>query len=129
MAPTIVSIAITSNAGPDGIYSTGDLIKFTVVFSEEMVFDAAGLLEVEVGGSTVTLLQDLRLSTGTDTVIFTHQVQVGDEDQDGVSVGANSLTLFGEDVSVRDAARNDADLSHDAVPADPNHKVGAPGGL
>ena len=128
-APTIVSVAITSDPGPDGVYSAGDLIDFTVVFSEEMVFDAAGLLEVEVGGSTVTLLQDLRLITGTDTVIFTYQVHVGDEDQDGVSVGANSLTLFGEDVSVRDVAGHDADLSHEAIPADPNHKVGEPGGL
>ena len=131
LAPTIVSIAITSNpsSGAADTYTTGEFIHFTVVFSEAMVFEAAGLLEVEVGGSTRILLEDLRHSTGSDTVVFTYQVQVGDEDQDGVSVGANSLTLFGENASVRDVAGHDADLSHDAIPADPNHRVNAPGGL
>ena len=84
-----------------------------------------------MGGSSVVLLNNPNLLHGADpnSVDFTYKVQVGDEDEDGVSVGANSLTKFSEDGSVRDAAGNDAGLSHGAVPADPNHRISAPGGL
>ena len=63
-------------------------------------------------------------------MFFVYDVQVGDVAPNGIAIDANKLTA-GDDGSIRGegAGGVDADLSHEAVPADPNHKVSAPGGL
>ena len=60
-------------------------------------------------------------------VPFIYHVQIGDSDPDGISIAADAIDLNGG--SILDDAGNDADLSHDAVPANTGHKVDAPGGL
>ena len=62
-----------------------------------------------------------------DNLWFRYVVQVGDEDLDGIAIGANSLSLNGGSITGLNGQA--ADISHDAVPADPNHRVSAPGGL
>lgn len=52
---------------------------------------------------------------------FAYVVQEADRDEDGISIPANALTLDGG--AIRDADGNAANLTHDAVPDDPEHTV------
>ena len=133
VAPTVSSIAITSDPGSDDTYGTGDKIEVTVTFSENMnlpgsitcspdVVHCEAELELDIGGTARTA--DYQSHTGAD-VVYAYTVQAGDTDDNGISIGANKLT--GQ--RIRDAAGrfgygiNDADLSHDAVADDSGHKV------
>ena len=133
VAPTVSSIAITSDPGDDDTYGTGDRVEVTVTFSENMslpisiscsadVVHCEAELELDIGGTARTA--DYQSHAGAD-VVFAYTVQAGDTDDDGIAIGANKLT--GQ--RIRDAAGrhgegiNDADLSHDAVADDAGHKV------
>ena len=58
---------------------------------------------------------------------FSYAVQEGDRDADGISIAADALALNGGAIGQGGAAMAGADLTHDAVAADPAHKVN--GGL
>ena len=133
VAPTVSSVAITSDPGDDDTYGAGDKIEVTVTFSENMslpisitcgtdVIHCKAELALEIGGTARTA--DYQSHDGAD-VVFAYTVQAGDTDDNGISIGANKLTGQG----IRDAAGtngkgiNDADLSHDAVDDDAEHKV------
>ena len=133
VAPTVSSIAITSDPGDDDTYGIGDEIEVTVTFSENMslptsitcssdVVHCKAELELDIGGTARTAAY--RSHDGAE-VVYAYTVQAGDTDDNGISIGANKLT--GQ--SIKDAAGrlgegiNDADLSHDAVADDSGHKV------
>ena len=115
-APTVSSFAITSDPGDDDTYAPGDSVEVTVTFSE----DVSGTLQLEldVGGAAKTAAYQ---SATDSTVVFAYTVASGDSDADGIAVGENKLTT--NDATIRDAADNDATLTHDAVAADSSHKV------
>ena len=133
VAPTVSSIAITSDPGDDDTYGTGDEIEVTVTFSENMslpisitcssdVVHCKAELALDIGGTARTA--DYQSHDGAE-VVYAYTVQAGDTDDNGIAIGANKLT--GQ--RIRDAAGrsgegiNDADLSHDAVADDSGHKV------
>ena len=133
VAPTVSSIAITSDPGADDTYGTGDKIEVTVTFSENMslptsitcssdVVHCKAELELDIGGTARTA--DYQSHDGAE-VVYAYTVQAGDTDDNGIAIGANKLT--GQ--RIMDAAGrfgygiNDADLSHDAVADDSGHKV------
>ena len=133
VAPTVSSIAITSDPGDDDTYGSGDKIEVTVTFSEKMSFP----ISISCGSDVVHCEAELELAIGGTArtaayqshdgaeAIYAYTVQAGDSDDDGISIGADKLT--GQRIT--DAAGrlgegiNDADLSHDAVAADSGHKV------
>ena len=124
-APTISSVAVTSDTGDDevyldddGVYGIGDTIKVTVTFSENVTVTGSPRLELTIGSSARNAAYK---STTGSKVVFGYTVAVGDSDTDGISIGANKLSLNGG--SIRDAAENDAALSHSAVSTQSGHKV------
>ena len=134
VAPTVSSIAITSDPGDDDTYGTGDKIEVTVTFSENMsiptsitcssdVVHCKAELELDIGGTAKTA--DYQSHDGAE-VVYAYTVQAGDTDDNGIAIGGNKLT--GQ--RIMDAtgkfgyAINDADLSHDALADDAGHKVG-----
>ena len=137
-APTISSVVITSDpdddiredvpywAGgvayyfrPSGIYGIGDDIEVTVTFNEDVTVTGAPKLDLNIGG---TLKAAGYLNAEDSAVVFRYTVAEGDSDTNGVGIDANKLRLNGG--SIRDAADNDADLSHDALAAQANHRGG-----
>ena len=140
VAPTVSSIAFTSDPGDDDTYGTGDKIEVTVTFSENMsiptsiscsseVVHCKAELALDIGGTARTAAYE---SHDGAEVVYSYTVQAGDTDDNGISISANKLT--GQ--RIMDAAGkfgygiNDADLSHDAVADDSGHKVAADiGGL
>ena len=122
--PTIKSVAITSDPGDDDTYGTGDTIQVTATFSENVTVTGTPELEIDIGGETKTASYS---STSGDKVKFTYTVALGDSDDDGISIDANSLGLNGG--TIRDNADIDAVITHAAVDADSGHKVDGAGGL
>ena len=124
-APTISSVAISSDTGDedfyfddDGVYGIGDSIKVTVTFSENVAVTGAPQLELDIGGSAKVAAYES--VTNTD-VVFSYTVAEGDSDTDGTALSANKLTLNGG--SIKDAADNAANLSHTALAAQEDHQV------
>ena len=131
-APTISSVAITSDAGDDSTYAIGDSVRVTVTFSEDVTVNVGGalqlLVELDVGG--IARNADYH-SSDSSAVVFNYTVASGDADSDGISIGADKISL--DDATIRDAAGNDATLTqspdptltaaHPMVAADPAHKV------
>ena len=57
--------------------------------------------------------------SGTATLVFVYEVDEGDEDTDGLSIEADSLSGG----TIRDGSDNDAVLDHDGLAANASHKV------
>ena len=124
-SPTILSVEITSDTGDedstwddDGVYGIADSIKVTVTFSEDVTVTGSPGLELDIGGAAKPAEYE---SSGGSKVVFHYAVVEGDTDTDGVAIGENKLTLNGG--SIKDGADNAADLSHDALAAQPDHQV------
>ena len=123
-APTVSSVAITSDTGDDevyqdddGVYGIGDKIEVTVTFSEDVTVTGSPQLELTVGSAKNAAYK----STTDSKVVFSYTVAVGDSDADGISIAADKLSLNGG--AIKDAAGNSSDLSHSALSAQSGHKV------
>ena len=117
-APTVSSASITSDAGDDDTYVEDDSIEVTVTFNEYVIVTGTPQLELDFDGTARTVDYS---STNGAAVVFSYAVAPDDIDTDGIAIGANKLTLNGG--AIKDAAENDAALTHDAVTADSRHKV------
>ena len=125
--PRITGIAITSDPGADGTYVTGDLIEVTVTFDQAVNAEVlALLLDLDIGDNRRRLLNRLPSASSGPTVLLQHRVLADDRDADGVSIPADNLRLYSAGLTIRNAAGVDAVLEqHEAVPADPRHRVNA----
>ena len=117
-APTVSTIAISSDPGTDRTYAAGDEIRVTVTFDEAVVVAGPLRLTLNVGGGNRTA----NYQSGVDaTLLFSYTVAGGESDTDGVGVEADSLSGG----TIADEARNNAVLDHDGLAADSGHKVDA----
>ena len=112
----------------DGVHTIGEYISAYVRFSEEVIGigvrnDGRPRLRIDMGGATrYARYHPLPINDWRDERLhFLYEVVKGDLDLDGISVAANSVELNGG--TIRDAAGNDAVLTHSAVPADDNFIV------
>ncbi len=129
VAPTISSIAVTSDPGDDDTYATGDTIQITVTFSEDVTVTGEPQLEPEFAdpGSSNQQASYSSSNSGGARVVFEYTVAVGDSASDGLAIAANQLTLNGG--SIQDASGNDAVLTHSAYGPDADHFVIGHGGV
>ena len=112
--PSILSVELTSDPGPDAIYALGDEIEATVRFDKSVTVTGAPQLGLTVGSRT---RQMTHRGGGGEVLTFAYTVAEGDSDTDGVSIAADSLSG-----TIRDGA-DEADLTHAAVEADAGHRV------
>ena len=124
----ISSIAVTSTP-TNSFYGSGDTITFRVTFNAEVSVDMGPRLRFRMGGVT-------REATAAEVVFedaelyvdFTYTVASGDEDLDGISWGADAITLDGGAIYIdakESPVQRGADLDHDAQSALSGHKVDA----
>ena len=137
--PTISSISITSNPGSDDTYGVGDRIEVTVTFSETVAIPRWNCsvdgqpaicmprIELNIGGVTKLARTPETSSITSSSVVFRYTVRAGDNDADGISIGANAITDYGSvtdnNGNDRGHGGNDADLTHAALGDDSGHKV------
>ena len=117
-APTVSSVAITSDPGDDDTYGLGDSIEVTVTFSEDVTVTGTPQLELDFDGTAKTA--DYSSASGA-AVVFSYTVALDESDADGIAIGADKLSLNGGEI--RGEVGNDATLAHTAVAADSGHKV------
>ena len=117
-APTVSSVAITSDPRDDDTYGLGDAIEVTVTFSEDVTVTGTPLLELDFDGTAKSA--SYRSASGAN-VVFSYTVALDESDADGIAIGADKLSL--NEGTIKDAAENDTTLTHAAVAADSGHKV------
>ena len=117
-APSILSVELTSDPGADTTYAIGDAIEASVRFNKTVTVTGTPQLGLTVG--TLTKQAAYRDSAG-EVAQFVYTVAVGDDDDNGVSIAANSLLLNGG--TIRDGGNVDAVRTHGAVAANVNHRV------
>ena len=115
--PTVSKIEVSSDPGTDRTYAAGDEIRVTVTFSETVFVTGTPQLRLELGGGRRTA--DYEGGSGTAALVFAYEVAEGESATDGVGVEADSLSGG----TIRDEARNNAELDHDGLAADSGHKV------
>ena len=91
-APTISSVAITSNSGTDSTYGIGDQTEVTVTFSAVVNVTGAPQLELDIGGTNKNANYS---SVSGSAAKFVYAVEVNDSDSDGIFIGPNKLSLNG----------------------------------
>ncbi len=118
IAPTVSSVALTSDPGDDDTYTVGDSVEVTVTFSENVQVTGSPQIELDVGGAAKPAAY--RRVDGP-AAVFTYAIAEGDADTDGISIGANKIMQNGG--TIADLSGNPATLTHDAVAADTGHLV------
>ena len=111
-APTVETVAVTSNPGTDDTYALGDTIEVALTFSEAVTVTGAPYLLIDVGGTKRRA--DYNSGTGATQLKFQYTVLAGDDDDDGIAVVANSLTLNGGSIVATDDSTA-ATLDHAAL--------------
>jgi large repetitive protein len=104
--PVVTSVSVPAN----GYYKAGDVLTFTVNFSENIIVTGTPSLAVIIGSTPVQA--GYLGGSGTSALTYGYTVQPGDNDMNGISLGAN-LQLNGG--TLTDAATNNANLTLNAV--------------
>ena len=120
VAPEVTGVQISSRP-QDGIaYGVGEQIEVRVGFNQVVQLTGRPSLALTVG----TAIRQVAVSSNNERNLwFRYEVQAEDADADGVSIGANALTVnFG---SILGPAGSDAllDLGSHAISDDAEHKV------
>ena len=123
-APAAVEDVYLISSAADGVYVLGNVVRVHVrVNRTDFVVTGQPRVALTIGADTrYAQFQRIDSFQGEQRYLrFDYVVQSSDRDDDGIGIPANALTLNGG--SIEDADGNDADLSHDAVPDHPEHKV------
>ena len=118
---TVSTISLTSMAGTDQTYAIDDTVTATVTMSEAMSVSGTPQLELDVGATPKTAA--CSLATDTTKLACAYTVAKDDEDTDGVSIGANKLSLNGASITKASGDAGGLVLAHGAVTAQSGHKV------
>ena len=124
--PTVSTVAVTSTvpSGQGGYYKAGDDIAVTVTFNEGIVVTGSPALEITVGSAAKSASCARQGGTGdaAKKLVCTYRVTSGDADTNGISVGANKLTLP-SGATIKDSSTNDATRTHNELANQSAHKV------
>jgi hypothetical protein len=119
-AASVSSVSISSASGvQNSLLNAGDVVSVTGTFSENVTRTGSPQLTLNVGGTNRTATYGS--GSGGASLVFQYTIQAGESDADGISIGANALAL--NSGTIRDAAGNNATLTHSAVSANASYKV------
>ena len=124
--PAVKRIFFISTPARGDTYELGETIEVVVEFDRVAVVTGSPRLTLTIGAQPRHAAYSTTWSDNRHAQ-FSYAVQEEDRDEDGISIAANALLLNGGAIGQGGAAMADADLTHDAVAADPAHKVN--GGL
>ena len=120
LVPTVSSVAITSATGiQNNLLNTGDVISFTSTFSENVLVTGFPKITLVVGSTDRSATYTS--GSGSTALVFQYTILAGETDTDGISIGANVLAL--NSGTLRDAAGNNATLTHSSLSANTSYKV------
>ncbi|WP_419920261.1 hypothetical protein [Candidatus Poriferisodalis sp.] len=127
--PEIGAVRFYSSPRPNGVHAEGHYIQMSVRFDRRIVVTGEPYLELSVGDVTRKLVYG---GVDYNYAFFKYFVERGDQDDDGVSLEANSLRLNGGSITGpsewRGTGPDDlpAVLTHAAVADNSGYRVSAP---
>ncbi len=118
----VVSFVWFSGSPASGEYfRQGEAIEVTVRFTQAVAVSGSPRVAVSVGSSTRYATYSGSNRRGTE-LSFSYTVQGSDRDLDGISIGANAISLNGGTIR-KTGTTTDAVLTHTAVAASSRRKV------
>ncbi len=117
--PKVTYIALVSSPARGDTYKMGEEVEVAVEFDKAVT--PAGSPQVGLTIGTQTRHAEYS-GWGRRALFFSYSVQASDRDDDGISIAANALLLNGGTVMAAEGAAA-ADLTHEAVAAEPGSKV------
>ena len=120
--PAVTGVAITSDAGDDDTYGLEDTIHVEVAFSEAVTVAGAPRLKIKMDPGYGEKWADYVSGSGTNTLTFAYTVAEPNRSTRGIAVLARTLELNGGAIRST-ATQTDADLRHEGLGHDPQHKV------
>ena len=127
--PEIEGVEVASTPDRNATYVAGDGIRIEVTFDQAVEVEGDPEFGLSVGGERVA---EYRWGSDTEVLVFVYTVRPEDRDRDGIWIGEHdhaenpTFRLDGDD-RIRNAAGQDADLSHSALGLQRNHKVNGGG--
>ena len=126
--PRVESVAVVSDAGPDGTYALGDTIRVAVSFEGPVSVDTSGgvpRLAIDMDPAPWgTKWASYVSGSGTATLTFAHTVVEPNYSTEGIAVLADTLELNGGTIGVATATGiTHAALAHRGLGHDPDHRV------
>ena len=123
----VTGVAVSSTPSSGSTYGAGETLSFTATFNGPVTVTGTPQLPFSLGGVT----RQAAFASGSDStaLVFSYTVAAGDNDADGVSWRADSLSLNGGTIKFMTgvvANRVDAALTHAAKTAQSGHKVDTP---
>ncbi|MFW9601734.1 MAG: beta strand repeat-containing protein, partial [Prevotella sp.] len=118
--PVILNLAIVSATGiQNNFLNAGDTLTLDVGMIQRVNVTGTPLLSLNIGG---TIVQASYLSgSGTNTLKFTYTILAGQNDANGISINANSLSLNGG--TIKDFAGNNLISTHTSIVDNISYKV------
>lgn len=122
--PEIVDVSVTSDPGTDGTYATGDTIDIAVTFNIQVEADTTnGTPDIAIRLRDSTRSAPYSSTDATGQVLtFAYTVVSDDQDQSGLSIRSNSLSLNGGTIKSKEHGV-DANLNYPALPNQTGHVV------
>ena len=126
-SPAVVSVSFRDKSpNPTLPYAIGEPILVDVTFNGSMnVTDTTGTPAIELVVGSSSKSAPYFEGSGSDVLTFRYEVEVDVEDTDGVSIGANKLSLNGSTIStaVTSVPLSTGDLTHSMVAGTNAHRV------
>ncbi len=121
-APRVTDLSFTSRPAAGSTYGLGERIRSRVAFGEIMTVSGSPVLALGIGSQTRAMAH-IGLARGR-VLDFEYQVQASDLDTNGISIGANALSVP-RGASIANNANETASLSLSghAITNDPSRKV------
>ena len=117
--PAVSSVVVVSAPDDSASYLAGENIEVSVQFTSGVRVAGSPVLAVNIGGTARDALFE---SVRGSEVLFAYSVVDADFDADGVSIGADALTL-GRGDAITDSQGRNAGLAHAELSDNPAHRV------
>ncbi len=119
--PAVSSVGLPANA----VYTQGQVLEFTVAFDDAVTVDTSGgvpriVIQLDTGG---TVYANYVSGSGGNVLTFRYQVDFGQVDQTGISLGS---TIDANGASLHDSIGNAANLALGSLPSTAGIQVNAP---
>ena len=124
-ALNVSSIAFTSAPGADRNYGIGEDIEATVTFNAAVDITGTPQVGIQIGGSSSIKQADCATATNTTTMVCSYTVVENDPTSAGLQIQANSVSLNGGTIYATGTTTDAADLDHNALALNTQHRVDA----
>ena len=133
--PAVRAIYLDNHVPPPtgDTYVRGERVRVWVELDRDVIVTGSPQVALTIGSQTRQAIYSgystfavpgvVGTFVDEDVLSFDYMVQAIDRDEDGISIAANALALNGGTIKHAADRTSDADLTHDAVAADPGRKV------